>query len=233
MSISSADTNDLEQSILENSGLEPANASFLLRQVYGQSHKVSSSSAAVYEIPITTARAHSNGRIRTAQEADQSPSACISITICCDLTAPRSQANHDFDQLLDRKRSENLVPAPGRFRCKSDFFRRDLVVFALSEDPLWSVADIDLQLAFMGLPKLTTVWMQPTRDKRRAGHTDPKAARRKIVYKTRKLIWNYGKIAVFVPIYIRAVAIVSEPPRKPSPFLIAMIHAVCGSRIVA
>jgi len=240
-SVLNVDFHCLEQSILEELGLEPENARFLLEQEYGKPSDERCSSLAVYEgrptAPPAKGNAGKSAHDKVSKDGPQgqkqsSPSH-ISFTICCDLTAPRAQANRDFDQLLNRKRSENLVPAPARFRCRTDYFRRDLVVLALSEDRSWDVVDIDLQLDFMDLPLLTEVWMKPSGDKRRVGHTDAKAARRKIVYRTRKLIEKYGQIAVFVPFSIRAVAILSEPPRKPTPFLIEMIHAVCGRRIVA
>lgn len=239
-SIRNVDLRFLEQAILEDSGLEPANVEFLLNQVYGRQGDESLPYLTVYEETPATSPAGNNVSRKSRQKRSNGRPHEIkpdspthnSFKVCCDLTASRFRVTRDFERLCAKKRREHLVPDPPRFRCRPDSFKRDLFVYVLRKDRLWTVANIDLQLGKMNLPKLADVW-QPGEDKWRAGLTEAKAARRKIVYRISKLIERYYGIEVFVPAHVRAVANILQENGVPANFIAGILCAKDERRVLA
>jgi hypothetical protein len=83
---------------------------------------------------------------------------------------------------------------------RNEIFKRDLVVFAMSRPPRWSIEDIEVQLKYLGLPPLIRETAHPKVKHRKNGRTsDPKAARREIVRRFTRLLRSVQESILFVP----------------------------------
>jgi len=111
--------------------------------------------------------------------------------ISCDcivrVDASLSEARKDFDKtFVALKRASNLPVSSKAYR-NPKFFTRDLIVYAFRDDRTWTAHDLDVLLKHLRLPALGTVTRKCGRRKGK-GYTDPKDARRKIVFTIGKLL---------------------------------------------
>jgi hypothetical protein len=98
--------------------------------------------------------------------------------------------------LYDQKKVFGLA-APKKRRRDWPFFARDLIVFSLDlQKPRWTIEDIDIQLAHIGLPMLNEM-REDESEKGEFRKGDLKAIRRKIVFDVKKLVERYKKLPVF------------------------------------
>lgn len=189
---------DLEIFILLSFGLDGGRASFLLRQVYSdrdvtedpafEAHpmdrRLPGVSTDTIASEILDAERHKR---RTGASMDFPAYGMFFFGCMVRIGDPSTRVIKDFAKWLKLQKAQFKILDVARARRKKGYFRRALVLYALSQEPGWDKQSIVTQLDHMGFEPLLGA----------RSETHPSVPCAKIIFEVSKLIRSYREMPIF------------------------------------